>query len=448
MDLSGKHVTIMGLGRHGGGVAAARYAAREGAIVTVTDLADEEALRDSLEALADENIDCYALGGHRDEDFCSADVVVVNPAVRSGNRLVALARDCGMMVTTEIEMFLRECPARVIGVTGTNGKSTTASMIAAILKDDGRRFWLGGNIGRSLLPELARIERDDWVVLELSSFQLAQLSDDLPNVDVAVVTGCTPDHLDWHGCYGEYVKAKQRILLGQSPDGIAVLESRDREVAGWTPLVKGQIVEPIVDEQLPPLRIAGHRNRTNATLAAAAARAAGASDDAIGQGLASFVGLPHRLAALGEIDGRTFYNDSKATTPDATLAAINAIDAPTWALLGGESKGASFDSLARRLVGRCAGAAVFGADRSAIAREIESVSPSFRHTARETLADALRWCWDNSRPGDAILLSPACASFDQFDDFAHRGEEFARLVAQIRHAAVHVAPSANSNPLV
>ncbi len=205
-------MTILGLGRHGGGVAAARYYALAGAIVRVTDLADADALRESLDRLADVPIAKFTLGRHEEDDFRDADVVVVNPAVRPGNSFVELAQRTGAMITSEIELFLDACPAQVIGITGTVGKSTTASMLAAIMKESGKTTWLGGNIGHSLLAELPQISAHDVVVLELSSFQLHWLSERTHWPRGAVVTNCSPNHLDWHGSYENYMAAKRRLL--------------------------------------------------------------------------------------------------------------------------------------------------------------------------------------------------------------------------------------------
>ena len=285
MNYRGRRATIMGLGHFGGGVAAARWLAEQGAVVTVSDAADENALADSLPLLADVPIAAIHLGGHRAEDFQRADLIVVNPAVRPDSPWLHAARQSGARLCTELELFIENCPARIIGVTGSNGKSTTAAMIASILslpspfgrgaggegetiadsdaltlalsqRERGhaaeRRTFLGGNIGGSLLDDLPRMTPDDWVVLEISSFQLWHFGSCTPHapreeaahgvcrVHVAVVTGCSPNHLDWHGSFADYVAAKQRILSGQTPDDFAVLNTFDAEVASWLPLVRGR----------------------------------------------------------------------------------------------------------------------------------------------------------------------------------------------------------------
>jgi UDP-N-acetylmuramoylalanine--D-glutamate ligase len=397
----------MGLGRHGGGAAAAHYLAEQGAIVTVTDLADAAALADSLKALDDVSINRFHLGGHHESDFANVDLVVVNPAVRPGNPLVELARKSGAEITSEIEMFLAACPAPVIGITGTNGKSTTAAMTAAIINAAGRRAWLGGNIGRSLLAELPQIRPDDWIVLELSSFQLHWLGDDARWPEVAVFTNFAPNHLDWHGSVEHYWHSKQRLL------------NRGKSVLLWD------------DADIPSLRVLGRHNCANAALAATAATLAGADRESVVRGLTEFTGLPHRLTLVAEIEGRQFFNDSKSTTPEAAIAALSAMDRPAWILLGGSDKQVDFNSLVAAVGEQARGAALFGTTGARLDILFSIEAPHLRRQQTERLDDALAWCCRQSNPGDAILLSPACASLDQFHDYADRGETFARLVHEI-----------------
>jgi len=428
MDLTGKRATVMGLGRFGGGIAAARWLARQGALVTVTDLADEIALADSLLALKDSPIAAYHLGGHREDDFRNSDLLVVNPAVRPGNPLLELARRSGARLSSEIELFMEACPARQIGVTGSNGKSTTAAMTAAILRAAGRKVHLGGNIGNSLLNDLDQIGRDDWVVLELSSFQLWHLGPDARMPHIAVVTGCSPNHLDWHATFEHYVAAKQRILAGQTADDLAVLGDLDPGASSWTGCLAGRQVALEPFDQLPPLNVPGQHNLANAACAAAAARAAGCDLEAIRNGLKSFCGLPQRLEWCGAIDGRRFCNDSTATTPESTVAGLRSIDEPVWLLAGGRDKGCDFQSLVSTVVEKARGAAFFGTAGGQLRDRVAACTTAPPCTAVKTMEDALRWCWDHSAPGEVILLSPACSSSDQFRSFRERGERFVELI--------------------
>ena len=421
----------MGLGHFGGGVAAARWLAQRGARVTITDLADEDTLAESLALLADLPIAAFLLGGHREDAFCSADLVIVNPAVRPTSPWLHLVRQTSARLLTEIELFLENCPASVIGVTGSNGKSTTAAMIASILRADDRPTFLGGNIGGSLLDQLPHIGRDDWVVLELSSFQLFHFTPAARMPHVAVVTSCSPNHLDWHGRFPDYMAAKKRILMGQTPSDFAVLNTFDAEAASWAPLVRGRQI-PLPDlDKLPPLTVLGAHNRLNAACAAAAATAVGCRSESIRRGLAQFRALPQRLEWCGTVEGRRFCNDSTATTPEATIAALRSLDAPFWLIAGGKSKGCDFGPLASEIVRRACGAALFGAVREELCPRLATEQPRFPCAAMETIDEAFDWCWRRSQPGDAIVLSPGCASTDQFRNFWQRGQRFVGLVDQL-----------------
>lgn len=426
-ELAGQKVTLMGLGRHGGGVAAARWLATQGALVTVTDLRDERALADSLAELNDVPIAAWHLAAHCEADFTGADLVVVNPAVRPDNRFIAAARAADVRITSEIDLFLERCPATVIGVTGSNGKSTTAAMIADILKA-GRRTWLGGNIGRSLLGDLPDIAPADYVVLELSSFQLDWLGPDARWPQVVVITNCTPNHLDWHGTLDAYIGAKQRLLRHQTTDAAAILNMVDPLVRGWRHLVRGRLLAVEDDREVPLLHVPGNHNRRNAACAAAAASAVGCSPAAIADGLASFRGLAHRLELVGEVSGRRFYNDSMATTPESVIAALDTF-AGGWFLVGGHDKGFDYADMASRLARDASGVACYGAARGKIAALIAR-APRRRCAldSFELLDDALAWCWSRASESEAIVLSPACASYDQFRDYRDRGEKFISLV--------------------
>ncbi|HTQ39897.1 MAG TPA: UDP-N-acetylmuramoyl-L-alanine--D-glutamate ligase [Pirellulales bacterium] len=428
MNIRGRKVTVMGLGCHGGGVAATRFCAQSGATVTVTDLADEAALTESLATLSDVPVAKFTLGQHQAVDFCTADVVVVNPAVKPKNPHVELARQAGATITSETELFLNACPATVIGVTGTVGKSTTSAMLGAILKSAGRHCWLGGNIGNSLLADVPHMKSADMVVLEMSSFQLHWLSPATRWPAAAIITNCSPNHLDWHGTWNNYVAAKQRLLSHLPSDGFAVLNSQDREIAGWQPLCRGKVLFPPHPDLLPPLRVFGSHAHINAACAAAAAKQLGVNERSISRALAEFAGLPHRLHLAAEIGGRRFYNDSKSTTPAATLAALNAMQQPTWLLLGGADKCIDFAALASAVTRQAKGVAVFGSVAEQLQKIIHQANHNFPCFRAETLHEALNWSWRQSNPDEAILLSPGCASTDQFRDFAHRGEEFERLV--------------------
>jgi UDP-N-acetylmuramoylalanine--D-glutamate ligase len=434
MQFHGRRVTIMGLGHFGGGLSAARWLARQGAKVTVTDLADEDLLADSLAALAHVPIARFHLGGHPEADFRRTDLVVVNPAVRPDDRFLQIARGAGARLTSETELFLETCPARIVGVTGSNGKSTTAAMTAAMLRADGRTTWLGGNIGGSLLERLDQIGPDDWVVLELSSFQLWHLGRHVRMPEVAVLTNCSPNHLDWHPSYDHYRAAKQRILTEQKPGDLAVLNTGDAEVAAWGCLVRGRQLPLVPEAEIPTLPAPGEHNRANAACAATAALGVECGWEAIRPALASFRALEQRLEMFAVVGGRRFYNDSASTTPDSTIAGLRALDGPVWLLAGGSDKGIDLGPLAASVVRHAAGAAFYGAVRHILSRKVADCASGFPSAAVDTMDAALEWCWQRSRPGDSIVLSPACASHDQFQNFQQRGAKFSELVQALAEA--------------
>lgn len=427
LELGGLRVTLMGLGRHGGGLGAARFLAAQGVRLTISDTASADLLTESLIGLRDYPEIQLRLGGHDPADFSSADVIVVNPAVRPDHPCLQEARAAGVSLTSEIELFLERCPAHVIGVSGSNGKSTTCTMLFGILKRAGRRAWLGGNIGGSLLNELDHMTADDVVVLELSSFQLAHLSAKARLPEIAVLTNLSPNHLDWHDGFKSYTGAKQRLLWSEQ----VILNTHDPVLASWALQCPARVPPLTSLNDLPSLRVPGKHNRRNAACAAAAASAIGVDWQSIHEALADFTGLEHRIEFVAEIDGRHFFNDSKSTSPAAAIAALKAMNRRTWLLLGGVSKGTEFHELAARAAERACGVAVFGAARHELAAASCKHAPELPLANVQTLDEAFAWCCSKSRSGDAILLSPACASFDQYADFTARGEHFRERVRAI-----------------
>ncbi len=431
MELSGRKVTVMGLGRFGGGLGVARWLAGQGAEVLVTDLDPPEKLSQSLAKLQD-LIDAGSvhlrLGAHNVSDFTTCDLVVANPAVARPweNRFLRAAQAAAIPVTTEIGLTVERLPdrARVIGVTGSAGKSTTSAMIAHALNACGQRAVLSGNIGGSLLDRIDGLDTRTWIVLELSSFMLHWLRGWSPHV--AVVTNILANHLDWHGDLAHYTSSKRVILDSQAAGDIAILGPG---VADWP---TGVGVERIVIPESPDvaaLAIPGRHNRLNAAMAlAAATHAASVDPGAAAVAIASFPGLPHRLQLVADRDGVRFFNDSKSTTPESTLLALDAFaDGPGLSrvhlIAGGYDKGSDLSSVARAARG-LAGLYAIGATGVPLA----AASPGAAHC--DTLDRAVDAAITRARPGDVVLLSPACASWDQFANYEERGEMFVRLVQQ------------------
>jgi UDP-N-acetylmuramoylalanine--D-glutamate ligase len=430
MDLSGKRVVVMGLGRFGGGVGVARYLVKQGADVLVTDLASREKLADSLAELQGLPIE-YRLGEHNVSDFTTCDMVVANPAVKPDNRLLRAARAADIPVTSEIRLLVAALPNRLrtIGVTGTAGKSTTTAMIGHILKKTlcDNRVYIGGNLGGSLLDYLDEISSDDWVVLELSSFMLHSLREDKWSPHIAVVTNISPNHLDWHGDFENYASEKRVIM--------------DYQIAGdWYVLGFGldlptssqaRYGKPPSSDSIRsfPLSLPGEHNRANAAVAACACDCAGV-DTLLGlKHLADFPGLPHRLQFVLEHNGVRFFNDSKCTTPEAAELAIKSFDTGTvHIILGGYDKGSDLVPLAGFAAEHCAGIYTIGATGEGVRTAAEAASAEAVVVGCGELDVAVREAVNRAKPGQVVLLSPACASWDQFENYEQRGDRFFELV--------------------
>jgi UDP-N-acetylmuramoylalanine--D-glutamate ligase len=433
-DYAGRRVTVMGLGRFGGGIGAVRFLAERGAAVTLTDRKPAGELAESLGKIADLPLRAVRLGEHREEDFTSADLVVASAAIRPDHPCLAAARERGAAVTTEVGLFWRHCPGRIIGVTGSAGKSTTAALIHHLLQSSGKRCWLGGNIGGSLLQSIDEMQPADRVTLELSSFQLQYLDLERRSPEIAVVTGFAPNHLDWHLSLEEYRRAKQTILRWQRPGDAAVLDRSDPDVATW-PTSAGVFEAAAMDSDRPLGRfpLPGPHNRRNAELAMRAALAAGATPEKIAEGLATFRGLPHRMEFVGEFGGRRFYNDSKATTPESAVAALQSFTQPVILLAGGSDKGVDLQAFAEEIARRAKGVALMGETGPRLERLVRAAGAGRGavHVACD-FAEAIEWCVARSEAGDVVLLSPGCASFGWFRDYEERGERFRMLAEAFR----------------
>lgn len=427
-SLQGQRVVVMGLGRFGGGVGAARYCVRHGADVLVTDLLEENQLTASLAELRDLPIE-YRLGEHNVSDFTKADLVIVNPAVdRRENRFLRAGEAAGVRWTSEIEMLIERLPSRerTIGVTGTAGKSTTVAMIGHALATcvDASRVHVGGNLGGSLLDVVDDLTDEDWVVLELSSFMLETMGDWSPHI--AVVTNLSDNHLDRHETLAAYSAAKQRLLKFQSSEDCVVLGADVADWASCTPAKATVVKDPLDAQLLTP----GEHNRLNAAMALAAARCAGVPPLESIRALEQFPGLPHRLQFLCEHNGVMFYNDSKSTTPASAALAIDAFKPGTLHLiLGGYDKKADLKELARHAAERCVAIYTIGQTGNAIAEAAGKCEGAVCAVHRcGTLEKAAEKAIAQAKAGQTVLLSPACASWDQFDHFEQRGRHFAEQV--------------------
>ena len=459
VNFDGRRVVIMGLGRFGGGIGVTRWLARQGAKVVVTDQASAADLADSVAALDGLEV-TLRLGGHDEHDLHGADLLVVSPAVnKQTSAFFKTARARGVPWSSEMNLFLERCPARVIGITGSVGKSTTTAMIGEILTASRKskgwrhgRVWLGGNIGKSLLEDLPSMANDDLVVLELSSFQLEDAAALKWSPHIALITNIRENHLDRHGTMQAYADAKANIYRHQRPGGLLALpESGATEHLGddWThrrPLYRygvdaarrsvwidrlaahGQerMVIPDVRLQVP-----GAHNLQNAAAALTVATMVDADQWAAADALAQFSGLAHRLEFVKEIDGVRYFNDSKATTSEAAMTALEAFDAPVIAIVGGSDKGTPFDSLGTALARRAKAVVCVGATRQRIAEAIHKAG-GLRGESAPAIADSFDSAVQSARrlatSGDVVVLAPGCASYDMFKNYEERGERFRQIV--------------------
>jgi UDP-N-acetylmuramoylalanine--D-glutamate ligase len=416
-ELAGRRVLVVGLARSG--IAAAEALVRAGAVVVGVDR-DEALDTGRLAALSVE----IHLGTEEETLLQGIDLVVKSPGVPGEAVLVDRARTRGVPVWSEIEVGARLLPNPILGVTGTNGKTTTSELLGAAFRSAGRAVEVAGNIGRPLTSLVGNVSPGAWVVCELSSFQLEDVHTLKP--EIAVLLNLEPDHLDRHGTFERYADAKLRVFARQSDGDVAVVPLGFGDVPGEARRIEFTAADPLPVEP----RMPGPHNRENAAAAMAAARAAGIADDAIADALETFEGVPHRIELVRELRGVRYVNDSKATNVAAALRALASFpDERLHVILGGRGKHESYVPLA---------AAFKDDDRAYLigeaAREIASaLEPvGVPHVLAEELGPALAEAASAASAGDVVLLSPACASFDQFRDFEARGDAFRELVEELR----------------
>lgn len=431
-DLKDKRVTVAGLGHFGGGIAVAKWLVQQGARVLVTDLSPAEKLGESVAQLAGLPIE-YHLGGHRTSDFTDAQLVVTSPAVPPTSQYLLAAKRAGVPVSTEVRLFLEQCPAeRIVGVTGTKGKSTTTAILGRMLQTR-HTTWVGGNIGKSLLFDLPSIRPDHVVLLELSSFMLEYLRPMEWSPHVAVVTLVSADHTEWHGSHDAYLNAKINLVRYQTSSDYAILP--DGNTADLFAKATAAQLTRYPSESHPPFQLSlpGEHNQLNAQAAFEAASKLGVSWEDAQEAIRDFTGLPHRLQLVHESAGVRYFNDSIATIPEAAVVACSAFEAGrVIQIVGGSDKKLDMSVMCQTLAQRCKAVLTIGALGPALAEMTLAVSDR-RATVQpcETLATAMKTATQIARPGDVILLSTGCASYDQFTHFEHRGDEFTRLAKAI-----------------
>ena len=436
MNVKGDHFTVVGAGRSG--LAAANALAALGGDVRLVDGADKprpDALDDRAEYRGGTNA------------VRPGDIAVLSPGIPEVSpvrqEVAAVARE----VIGEVELFARLCPAPIVAITGTDGKSTTTTMIGAIHDASGRPTFVGGNLGNPLTEAVGKLSAEHIVVAEVSAFQLTTC--DRFHPVVAVVTNISEDHLDYHGGYAPYQSAKQRVYASMGEGDVVILNRDDDQISRWSlpegPTLRWFSIDgadadatyrdgvlylgsrPLMTRGELPLL--GRHNVANALAAALAAEASGVSDAVIKRGLMGYAPLPHRLETVATLDGVRWVNDSKATNPNAAAAGIRAIESPLILLAGGSSKDADFSEIGALMRAHTRHAILFGQTRDQLAEAIGEGHPV---TRVETMDEAVALAADMAEDGDTVLLGPACASYDQFRSYEHRGQVFCSLVDGLR----------------
>ena len=460
MELKNKRVLVVGLARTG--VATGLFCAARGAVVTATESRTEASIGDSVAKLRAAGV-TLELGGHKDKTFLQQDLIVPSPGVPADFPQLIAARAAGVTIWSEIELAYRFSQGSLIGITGSNGKTTTTALIEHILRGAGFPTILAGNIGTPLISCVDQMKKNTITVVELSSFQLELIDTFRPNIGLFL--NLTPDHLDRHHTLKAYGDAKARIFENLTADDAAILNADDAATTPYAPAkppnywfsrkqrvaqgayLRGEEVVLRLDgEDHVVLRrgeipIAGAHNLENVMAATVATKLAGAAVPAIAAGIRSFAGVEHRLEFVAEVGGVRYYNDSKATNVDATLKALDAFPGRILVILGGKDKDSDYTALRAALRERAILALLIGAAAEKIEKQIAGGVAIER---AGTLERSIEIASKTAHPGDVVLLAPACASFDQFENYEHRGRVFKSLVQKLQANAAPAAASGNS----
>ena len=431
-DFQNKKILVMGLGIHGGGLGVANFFSKIGANVTVTDLKTRKELRPSIKQLSGHPK--LVLGQHNLVDFLKADLIVRNPGVPAESEFLAAARRANVPIEMESSLFFTLSPSKnIIGVTGTKGKTTTALLIGAILEKAGKDVKVAGNLRVSMLNLLSHIRKDTWLVLELSSWQLEGLGERKLSPHIAVLTNIYYDHLNRYKTFADYVEAKKNIFKFQKPSDFLVTK---KDLAG---VVKGAKSKVILfsakDESMETLnasRLIGLHNLENIACASKAAKIIGIDEKVVVKALKDFC-VPDRLEEIRVIDGVKFINDTTATAPDATVAAISSFSNALILICGGADKNLDFSQMASAINRKVK--KVILLDGSATPKIAKLVNRKLVLGQFSNLRKAVNKAWEVSEAGDVILLSPGCASFGMFKNEFDRGEQFKKIVSELKSKA-------------
>jgi UDP-N-acetylmuramoylalanine--D-glutamate ligase len=452
VELANKRVLVVGLGRSG--VASALFLKARGAQVTVSDAKPQEELGDEIPKLLDQGI-AVETGGHGERTFRGQDLIVVSPGVPLDSPLLCQARAMGEEVIGEIELAARFLPPQIIAITGSNGKTTTTTLTGDIVTAGGFRTLVGGNIGTPAISLAEQASKDSVIVLEVSSFQMETIQTFRPKI--AVILNITPDHLDRHRNFDTYVDAKARIFENQQADDFTVLNADDPVCAGlatrtrapvfWFSrkievqqgacLRNGQILfrSSAGERELMPISdipLKGTHNLENVLAASCAGMLMGCKPEQISKAVRAFKAVEHRLEHVATIAGVHYYNDSKATNVDATIKALESFPANIHLILGGKDKASDYSLLNDLLRSRVKRVYTIGAAAAKIESQIKEAAEIVH---AETLETAVQQASEAAETGDVVLLAPACASFDQFRNYEHRGKVFKKAVKALADRA-------------
>jgi UDP-N-acetylmuramoylalanine--D-glutamate ligase len=447
MDYLNKKTAVIGLAVSN--TPLIRYLAEQGAHVTVFDKKAATDLQDYIGKLADLRLE-YCLGANYLSHLCGFDYIFVTPGMKKDLPELENARAGGATFSSEMELFLEKCPGQVIGITGSSGKTTTTTLVGQMVSADYPSTFVGGNIGRSLMDQLPEITTRSKIVLELSSFQLQALKQ---SPHLAVITNITPNHLDMHASMEEYITAKSNILRYQHSDDLAILNYDNQTTRNLRNLVKGKLyffsrlqfleegayldgeklmirlagqTETLTTKN--KLRLLGNHNVENILTAALVGRLSGVSLSTLTRIVEEFAGVEHRLELVREFHEVIYYNDSISTTPDRAIAGLQAMTRPTILIAGGYDKRLPFDALAQVLVKKCKHLVVLGVTAPQIMKAVKAVQEDFPITWVAAFDEAVTMATKLAAPGDVVLLSPACASYDMFKNYQERGLLFKKLV--------------------
>ncbi len=451
-NLRGLKATLIGLGTRTN-VALARFLVSRGALLTISDRKPADQLRQEIALLGDLPVR-LSLGANRVEDTVGADVVFVTPGAPRDLPAVVAAVEKGVPVSSEIELLFALCPAPIVGITGSSGKSTTTTLVGEIMLAAGLTVYVGGNLGTPLIDKIDDLRPSDWIVLELSSFQLEAMR---RSPHVAAILNITPNHLDRHPSMEHYAESKRNIIRNQSADDWAILGYANDLTRAYGRSCAARRLYFGVDEvegdgafcadgavwlrlggerrrvlDLAEIRLRGRHNLENVTAAVAITAAVGVPVEAMRHVTASFAGIEHRLEPVRTIDGVQFVNDSIATAPERAAAALRSFAEPVVLLAGGRDKHLPLDEFAQLVRARVRDLVLFGEAAGLLEEALGRAGappPPIHHVSN--LAEAVPLAAALAAPGDVVLLSPAFTSYDQFRDFEERGREFKRLVNEL-----------------